>query len=740
MAYVVKEIEPQSIETASKKVLFPIQQDNYEEEVYSIEVYRSYLALFHHERDKNKRKRDHLKNIFCQSHPEYQIIIHQEKPSRESLTLVLYECSNHSKAHEAFRELHHTITPLLQDGSVMLTEPLLQIAILPRPCKPYFLSKHLVELMEKRPETHPEWPKVVQALLHSACQRENHEQIEVLVEKGGNLEKENNFGHTPLKAALLSAVSEECMKLLLSIATKTKDEFQSHFPVVNDKNTLATSIMSTSVIPLLTAVPNYHSDTADTDNSVKIWETIRREVQPKSAQIQEKTKLVVSEVDQFGTTPLMIAAEKSYLKSSMYLLLGGADPNHCHETSGNTPLHYAIMSDNILLVKLMLIFDADPTIKNVAGKSPLDLATELTIHKHSSFIVEELKDIVGLQESTKQYFSDHNTRPVSSESSDIYLLSLDGGGIRTFNTMLFLEAIEKRMLQLSPSCEPIQKYFDYIAGTSSGGISALLMSFTDIRVRMGLALVYKIVTDVFDKPLSERGDRIKQYLQDSLGEDTVMADLETNRVIITSTLADRDPSMLHLLTNYGGPRDGQKGPNERKVWEAGRMTSAAPMYFPSYENKFLDGGLMANNPTVDAMVEILEQGKREDTQVKIGLVLSVGTGVAPVRPVDSVDVFVPGFSFKSVINIPQALQGLSSLFDLFVSELTQSNGQQALRAKTWCESIDASYYRLCSPLSQDIDPSTVSMDLIINMKYQTKKHILSIPDQIDSIAQTLLSK
>ena len=39
------------------------------------------------------------------------------------------------------------------------------------------------------------------------------------------------------------------------------------------------------------------------------------------------------------------------------------------------------------------------------------------------------------------------------------------------------------------------------------------------------------------------------------------------------------------------------------MWQAARSSGAAPTYFRSF-GRFLDGGLMANNPTLDLLTEI----------------------------------------------------------------------------------------------------------------------------------------
>ena len=36
------------------------------------------------------------------------------------------------------------------------------------------------------------------------------------------------------------------------------------------------------------------------------------------------------------------------------------------------------------------------------------------------------------------------------------------------------------------------------------------------------------------------------------------------------------------------------------VWEAARASSAAPVYFHPFKEIYVDGGVMANNPTLDA--------------------------------------------------------------------------------------------------------------------------------------------
>jgi calcium-independent phospholipase A2 len=667
------------------------------------EVYDSHLVLVHREHVHETLK-DHLLSLFgIHDHPDYQIIFHQSQNDHHVITCVLFQSNELSNARDAFNRIDSILAPLIRDGSVIITEPLLNAMILPEPLSTIAFPYTLVDLMEKKAHSHPEWHKVLHAL-------------------GKYFKTEEG-----------DKIIDEAMKKLVnqgtSVKTNGKKEKEKICPA---QQTIQSALFA---VPLAFGIPETESlhEAADSDNYNAIWDAIK--VQYDSRNREKCKDLNVS--NSYGKTPLMISIEKSNRISSMYFLLGGANPNLKHRVSGETALHFAVRSNDVSLVQMVLIFDADPSITNSDGKTPLDLA-KTTGKNKSSDIIDILKSAMDLWSSTIKYFKKHDDQPVPRNSSDTFVLCLDGGGIRAFNSILILVAIEKRMLQLSPSNQALlPSYFDYTAGTSSGGLIALIMQYTQYNLNEGLALIYKAVTDVFSKPFSKRSESLEHFLKDVLGEDTVMSDLKDKRVIITSTLADRVPSQLHLMTSYGEPRDDQKGPNERKAWEAGRISSAAPVYFQSFEKKFLDGGLMANNPTIDAITEVIQQGKYEAKPVKIGLVVSVGTGVVPRKSVENVDVFVPKFTLKA---IPDTLSGLSTIFELFTSEVTKSDGRHILRASTWCDSIGANYHRLSPDLFKETDPGTTSLDEIIEMMYNTKMYILSIPDKIDTVAKNILSK
>lgn len=95
------------------------------------------------------------------------------------------------------------------------------------------------------------------------------------------------------------------------------------------------------------------------------------------------------------------------------------------------------------------------------------------------------------------------------------------------------------------------------------------------------------------------------------------------------------------------------------MWYACRATGAAPMYFKSCGD-YVDGGVMANNPSVAAWTEIQHYylKKREPPPV-ISIAVSVGTGIYQDKNMGDIDIFGKGF-----FNLKKTLKHVSNLIDL----------------------------------------------------------------------------
>ncbi len=210
------------------------------------------------------------------------------------------------------------------------------------------------------------------------------------------------------------------------------------------------------------------------------------------------------------------------------------------------------------------------------------------------------------------------------------ILSIDGGGIRGVFPAAYLAEIEKRFL----NGVPVSRYFDMIAGTSTGGIIALALA-SKMTAAQALAIY------------SERGERIfprksgvgkltqaarwltrpkhnPSVLQEELEQvfgDRLLDDASTRLVIPSFEGLHGEPFLYKTPHHPDYQLDRHK-----KMAEIALHTSAAPSYFPAVENNghvMLDGGLWANNPVMNALVDALACFDVPRENIRI---LSIGTG------------------------------------------------------------------------------------------------------------------
>ncbi len=178
------------------------------------------------------------------------------------------------------------------------------------------------------------------------------------------------------------------------------------------------------------------------------------------------------------------------------------------------------------------------------------------------------------------------------------------------------------------------------AGASTGGILALSLargvSPTDM-VRMYREQAAQIFgsRDALDA-LTGRADELfradydnrkglRRALSPYFGEGR-LADLERRVLVATVDLsAPRDTGpgarwKAKFLHNYPG----ETSDGDVTLMDAALRTTAAPTYFPSHQG-FVDGGLVANNPSMCAVAKAIKEGVLLEEIV----LLSVGTGESP---------------------------------------------------------------------------------------------------------------
>jgi len=115
---------------------------------------------------------------------------------------------------------------------------------------------------------------------------------------------------------------------------------------------------------------------------------------------REELLTLVNDPDQFGDTPLHVAAASGQLLSVKYLVTNGADVNAVNK-AGSTPLHKAMLSSNKSIVEYLLENNAEWT-KNYSGFSPYTYARDiLRDNKQFFFLVLSKETNVLTKETIK---------------------------------------------------------------------------------------------------------------------------------------------------------------------------------------------------------------------------------------------------------------------------------------------------------------------------------------------------
>ncbi|XP_067554161.1 85/88 kDa calcium-independent phospholipase A2 isoform X5 [Pseudorca crassidens] len=486
---------------------------------------------------------------------------------------------------------------------------------------------------------------------------------------------------------------------------------------------------------------------------------------------------VAMKFSQKGCAEMIVSMDSSQIHSK--------DPRY-----GASPLHWAKTAekDNMEMVKALIVFGAEVDIPNDFGETPAFIASKnsklvtrkalLTLLRTvgadyrsplvqgvsaeqcspaaRSFSLErsppppinfnnlELQDLMHISRARKPAFILSSMR--DEKRTRDHLLCLDGGGVKGLVIIQLLIAIEKA------SGVATKDLFNWVAGTSTGGILALAILHGKSMAYMR-GVYFRMKDEVFQGSRPYESGPLEEFLKREFGEHTKMTDVKKPKVMLTGTLSDRQPAELHLFRNYEAPecvrepRIGQNvnlkpppQPSEQLVWRAARSSGAAPTYFRP-NGRFLDGGLLANNPTLDAMTEIHEYNqdlirKGQGNKVKkLSVVVSLGTGRSPQVPVTCVDVFRPSSPWE----LAKTVFGAKELGKMVVECCTDPDGRAVDRARAWCEMVGIQYFRLSPQLGTDIMLDEVNDTVLVNALWQTEVYIYEHREQFQELIQLLLS-
>ncbi|CAD6197946.1 unnamed protein product [Caenorhabditis auriculariae] len=453
-------------------------------------------------------------------------------------------------------------------------------------------------------------------------------------------------------------------------------------------------------------------------------------------------------------TPLHVFVRRGDLALVMGICAHDIDINAV-DSSGNTPLHLAVSNANVEIVRILLCLGADPNLINNHKESPRHVAARLADGIVAKDIVRSLivcgakscpvhfigctflcmhrENVAACQAKSSNppfgdrklteddkvnsikvdkdaptgayefeldpetqlvdeaYVEKNETRlfphlmaveqikeklkliaEKKNKSHIINVLSLDGGGIRGLVMCQVLLELQKRLES------PIFSYFDWVGATSTGSFIAS-------------ALMTDVLFDSWSRPYNTTV--LENFIQTSFGMKN-MSEYEYPKAFFTTVRADTFPVQLELSRNYRLPLSEEENkelgfvdPKEIPLWRAARRSSAAPTYFFRLLKESLSMAIHFWNTSCQRV------GKPE-RMVEIGCVLSVGTGVTPICPVDP--------SVFEMSDFMGLLRGIKNLSLVVLDQATATEGAPVTRSRSWCHSLGVPYFRLNAPLFKDI--------------------------------------
>lgn len=312
------------------------------------------------------------------------------------------------------------------------------------------------------------------------------------------------------------------------------------------------------------------------------------------------------------------------------------------------------------------------------------------------------------------------------------VLSISGGGIRGIIPAMILAYIEKS------AKKPIATCFDLIAGTSTGGIIAALLSTPDKSNKPkysaeSIVGMYKdFGKEVFKRSLFRKIGTLDGLISTKYSskpikdllikyfDQTKLSDTVTNLLIPSYQISNRPYPYFFKTSHANKSKNKFENPY---LWECARATSSANGYFKPYRldnnHTFLDGGLFANTPSMCAYAQA-KNAYGEDEQI---IIISIGTGEELI-----------GYSYQKIRN-----WGMSQWAIPFFKQTSISSAKTIdYMLRTFAVNGDK-YFLLQSSLDKySLKMDDVSDKNIARLEDAARKTIKSNMHQINKIVELMI--
>ena len=268
----------------------------------------------------------------------------------------------------------------------------------------------------------------------------------------------NAKGETPLHQVAIGNSEAKC-KILLEFGADPVARGKVATPVHYACKHKATKVLKL----LLEKCPDAVNATCEKHASVPLhW---CRRVDEAQLLYDNEPMTSLEFVNRRGNRPVNVAARKGNLDMVIFCVINRCEINAQGE-NGDTPLHSAAYGSFEHIIKFLLCFEADTKIKNHRVATPYEIVV-------SRGKIRDVLVLENLQESGTSRGEGHYNSKIDVSSVDKSkvqlpsLLSLDGGGVKGMVVSKILMVLEQK------TGKKIRELFDWIVGTSVGGIFAM---------------------------------------------------------------------------------------------------------------------------------------------------------------------------------------------------------------------------------------------------------------------------
>ncbi|CAE6400703.1 unnamed protein product, partial [Rhizoctonia solani] len=243
-----------------------------------------------------------------------------------------------------------------------------------------------------------------------------------------------------------------------------------------------------------------------------------------------------------------------------------------------------------------------------------------------------------------QYFKRMETKTM--QRSGLNLLSLDSGGITGLSSLLIIKEIMTRLQGKDQKALKPYEYFDMIAGTGTGAISAVMLGrlhmSIDDAIKSYLHLMRTVFSErkftmkwdtgafkstVLERELKDLINRMAGDPNTTLMQSAGGGEVQCKVIVYAMSSFNLTSSTPIPFRSYSSAT----AATSCSIWKVLRATTTHPGLFKGIEvdaeglgirNRFTHGGLGCANPTP----HLLEEAKKEYPHRAVASIISIGTG------------------------------------------------------------------------------------------------------------------